>query len=206
MLLFNACTTKDKSGIQMLELMSPKHTGIDFRNDIVESLDNNIFLFTNFYNGGGVAVGDINNDGLADIYLNANALTGKLYLNQGGFKFKDITKGSGLDTISGWKTGVTMVDINQDGFLDIYICRSGQTRPKLRSNLLFVNNGDLTFNEKGKEYGLNDWGISVQATFFDYDLDGDLDMYLLNNSTNPERKIFKNFHDLDINLYIGEKD
>jgi hypothetical protein len=205
MLLFNACTTKDKGKIQMLELMSSKRTGIDFRNDVVESLNNNIFLFTNFYNGGGVAVGDINNDGLADIYLSANVNTGKLYLNKGGFKFKDITKGSGLDTISGWKTGVTMVDINQDGFLDIYLCRSGQTRPRLRSNLLFVNNGDLTFTEKGEDYGLNDWGISVQATFFDYDLDGDLDMYLLNNSTNPERRIFKNFHDQDINRYIGDK-
>ena len=189
----------------MLELLSPKHTGIDFRNDVPESLNNNIYRFTNFYNGAGVAVGDINNDGLTDIYLSANVNTGKLYLNQGDFKFNDITKGSGLDTISGWKTGVTMVDINQDGFLDIYLCRSGQTKPKLRSNLLFVNNGDLTFTEKGAEYGLDDWGISVQATFFDYDLDGDLDMYLLNNSVNPERRIFMNFHDQDIHPYIGDK-
>lgn len=189
----------------MLELLSPKHTGIDFRNDVPESLNNNIYRFTNFYNGAGVAVGDINNDGLTDIYLSANVNTGKLYLNQGDFKFKDITKGSGLDTISGWKTGVTMVDINQDGFLDIYLCRSGQTKPKLRSNLLFVNNGDLTFTEKGAEYGLDDWGISVQAAFFDYDLDGDLDMYLLNNSINPERRIFKNFHDQDIHPYTGDK-
>ena len=142
----------------MLELLSAEETGLDFRNDVVESLENNIYRFTNFYNGGGVAVGDINNDDLADIYLSANINTGKLYINRGDFTFKDITKGSGLDTISGWKTGVTMVDINQDGFLDIYVCRSGQTRPRLRSNLLFVNNGDLTFTEKGQEYGLNDWG------------------------------------------------
>lgn len=189
----------------MLELLSPKHTGIEFRNDVPESLDQNIYRFTNFYNGAGVAVGDINNDGLTDIYLSANVNTGKLYLNQGDFKFRDITKGSGLDTISGWKTGVTMVDINQDGFLDIYLCRSGQEKPKDRSNLLFVNNGDLTFSEQGKEYGLNDWGISVQATFFDYDLDGDLDMYLLNNSLNPERRIFINFHDQDIHPYTGDK-
>ncbi len=205
MLLFNACTTKDKGDTQMLQLLGPDETGITFRNDIAESLTNNIYLFTNFYNGGGVAVGDINNDGFVDIYLSANNNTGKLYLNKGNFKFKDITIGSGLDTISGWKTGVTMVDINQDGFLDIYICRSGKTRPKLRSNLLFVNNGDLSFTEKGKEYGLNDWGISVQAAFFDYDLDGDLDMYLLNNSTDPVRRIFKNFHDQDINRYTGDK-
>ena len=204
-LLLSACTDRDKGKIQMLELLSPKDTGIDFRNDVVESLDDNIYLFTNFYNGAGVAVGDINNDGLTDIYLSANAITGKLYLNQGDFKFKDITIGSGLDTIQGWKTGVTMVDINQDGFLDIYLCRSGQTRPRLRSNLLFVNNGDLTFTEKGAAYGLDDWGISVQAAFFDYDLDGDLDMYLLNNSANPERSIFKNFNDLDISPYTGDK-
>ncbi|MCK5137983.1 MAG: VCBS repeat-containing protein [Bacteroidales bacterium] len=205
-LIIQACSRSDKEHSEaLLELLRSDFTGIGFRNDLEESLTNNIYLFTNFYNGGGVAVGDINNDGLTDIYLSANINTGKLYLNKGGFKFEDITKGSGLDTISGWKTGVTMVDINQDGFLDIYLCRSGKTRPKLRSNLLFVNNGDLTFTEKGKEYGLNDWGISVQATFFDYDLDGDLDMYLLNNSTDPVRRIFKNFHDRDINRYIGDK-
>ncbi len=204
-ILLSACKPGNKGKIPMLELLSPKQTGIDFRNDVEESLNNNIYLFTNFYNGAGVAVGDINNDGLTDIYLSANANTGKLYLNQGDFKFKDVTIGSGLDTIPGWKTGVTMVDINQDGFLDIYICRSGQVRPRLRSNLLFVNNGDLTFTEQGAVYGLDDWSISVQAAFFDYDLDGDLDMYLMNNSSNPERMIFKNFHDQDISRYTGDK-
>ena len=205
LLLPGACRMRDRDEMAMLELLGPEETGIHFRNDIPESLENNIYLFTNFYNGGGVAVGDINNDGLTDIYFSANVLTGKLYLNRGNFTFRDITEGSGMDTISGWKTGVTMVDINQDGFLDIYICRSGQTRPRHRSNLLYVNNGDLTFTEKGEEYGLNDWGISVQAAFLDYDLDGDLDMYLMNNSTNPERRIFRNFHDQDINPFIGDR-
>ncbi|MCK5467161.1 MAG: VCBS repeat-containing protein, partial [Cyclobacteriaceae bacterium] len=204
-LLVSACTSPDKGTTTLLEFVNSDDTGIDFRNDIAEDLNNNVFAYTNFYNGGGVAVGDINNDGLADIYLSANNNTGKLYLNKGGFKFKDITFGSGMDTLSGWKTGVTMVDINQDGFLDIHICRSGRTRPKLRGNLLFVNNGDLTFAEKGKEYGLDDWGTSNQATFFDYDLDGDLDMYLLNHAIDPVRTIFKNFHDQDINRNTGDK-
>ena len=204
MLVLIVCTTTIEKNT-MLELMKSDETGVDFRNDVFENLNNNILAYTNFYNGAGVAVGDINNDGLVDIYLNANNKTGKLYLNKGNFKFKDITKNSGLDTISGWKTGVTMVDINQDGLLDIYICRSGNTKPKLRSNLLFVNNGNQTFTEKGKEYGLDDWSTSLQATFFDYDLDGDLDMFLLNHAINPIREIFKNFHDKDINRYTGDK-
>jgi len=204
-LLLSACTYAEKDTKTLLELVNFDQTGIDFRNDIVEDLDNNVFAYTNYYNGGGVAVGDINNDDLADLYFSANSNTGKLYLNKGNFEFEDITIGSGLDTISGWKTGVTMVDINQDGFLDIYLCRSGRTRPRLRSNLLFVNNGDQTFIEKGKEYGLDDWGTSQQAAFFDYDLDGDLDMYLLNHAVDPIRKIFKNFHDNDINRYTGDK-
>ncbi len=205
LLIISACASPDNGTITLLSLVNHDHTGIDFRNDIVEDLDNNVFAYTNYYNGGGVAVGDINNDGFVDIYFSANSNTGKLYLNKGDLEFEDITIGSGLDTISGWKTGVTMVDINQDGFLDIYLCRSGRTRPRLRSNLLFVNNGDQTFTEKGKEYGLDDWGTSQQAAFFDYDLDGDLDMYLLNHAVDPIRKIFKNFHDNDINRYTGDK-
>ncbi len=205
-LFMQACITPEKEQHQsLLELLSTDDTGIRFRNDVTEDLNTNIFTYTNFYNGGGVAIGDINNDGLADIYFSANSNTGKLYLNKGGFKFLDITKGSGLDTLSGWKTGVTMVDINQDGLLDIYICRSGKTRPKLRANLLFVNNGNQTFTEKGKEYGLDAWGTSLQAAFFDYDLDGDLDMYLLNHAIDPIRKIFRNFHDSDINRNTGDK-
>ncbi len=203
--LFNTCNSSDKVSIALLELVDADYTGIVFRNDIVEDLGINVFTYTNLYNGGGVTAGDVNNDGLVDLYFSSNTNTGKLYLNKGDFKFNDITLGSGLDTLSGWKTGVTMVDINQDGFLDIYICRSGRTRPKFRSNLLFVNNGDLTFTEKGKEYGLDDWGTSNQATFFDYDLDGDLDMYLLNHAIDPVRTIFKNFHDKDINRNTGDK-
>ncbi|MEZ4810703.1 MAG: FG-GAP-like repeat-containing protein [Allomuricauda sp.] len=204
-LLIMGCSTKEEKHSTLLELTDHAQTGINFRNDIKEDIDANVFTYTNFYNGGGVAIGDINNDGLVDIYFSANQNTGKLYLNQGDFKFKDITKGSGLDTIPGWKTGVTMVDINQDGFLDIYMCRSGNTKPRLRSNLLFINNGDETFVEKGEEYGLDDWSNSIQATFFDYDLDGDLDMFLLNHAVKPIKEIFKNFHDQDIDRFIGDK-
>ncbi len=204
-LAFGACNSEDETIGTLLELMESTKTGIDFRNDVKEDLNHNIFSYTNFYNGGGVAVGDINNDGLVDIYFSANSNTGKLYLNKGDFEFEDITEGSGLDSLAGWKTGVTMVDINQDGLLDIYICRSGRTKPKLRRNLLYVNNGDKTFSEKGQEYGLDDWSTSLQATFFDYDLDGDLDMFLLNHAIDPIREIFKNFHDNDVNRYIGDK-
>lgn len=204
-LLHITCSSPHKDSMVMLELMDANKTGIDFRNTITEDLNNNIFTYTNFYNGGGVAVGDVDNDGLVDIYLSANSNTGKLYLNKGDFKFEDITKSAGLDTISGWKTGVTMVDINQDGFLDIYICRSGRVKPKYRKNVLFINNGDQTFTEKGAEYGLDDWSTSLHATFFDYDLDGDLDMYLLNHAIDPIREIFKNFHDNDVDRYIGDK-
>ena len=207
LLVFNSCTSdhKNKTNASMLELMSPDKTGIDFRNDVIETIYDNIYSYTNFYNGAGVAVGDINNDGLADLFFSSNNNKCKLYINKGDFKFEDITSESGLDSITGWKTGVTMVDINQDGFLDIYLCRSGQTKPRLRSNLLFVNNGDQTFTERGKEFGLNDWSTSTQAAFFDYDLDGDLDMYLLNHAVDPIREIFKNFHDNDVNTQIGDK-
>ncbi|MBK8500837.1 MAG: VCBS repeat-containing protein [Saprospiraceae bacterium] len=200
-----ACTTDDPSSATLFELLDVKHTGITFSNDVTESLENNILSYTNFYNGAGVALGDINNDGLVDIYLSANSRTGKLYLNRGDLEFIDITQGSGLDTIAGWKTGVTMVDINQDGFLDIYICRSGKTKPILRGNLLFINNGDQTFTESGSLYGLDSWSTSTQASFFDYDLDGDLDMYLLNHNIDPVREIFKNFHDQDISRYTGDQ-
>ncbi len=203
--LSSACTGSNQNQKPLLELLHPIETQVYFRNDIVEDKKINVFSYTNYYNGGGVAVGDINNDGLIDIYLSSNNNTGKLYLNKGGFEFEDITEGSGLDTIPGWKTGVTMADINQDGFLDIYICRSGRVRPKQRSNLLFINNKDLTFTEKAENYGLNDWGTSQQAVFFDYDLDGDLDMFLLNHAIDPVRNIFKSFHDKDVHPFIGDK-
>jgi hypothetical protein len=135
------------------------------------------------YNGGGVAVGDINNDGLQDIYFTGNMVSSKLYLNKGNWKFEDIAEKAGVTT-SQWINGVTLVDINQDGYKDIYLCVGGNrnTPENERTNLLFINNGDLTFSEEAEKYGLNDKGYGIQSTFFDYDQDGDLDMYLLRNS------------------------
>lgn len=160
--------------------LTPEATGITFRNSVTETNDFNRLNYEYLYNGGGVAVGDINNDGLPDIYLSGNQVDDKLYMNQGGLKFKDITKAAGIKQ-DGWNTGVSMVDVNADGWLDIYVCRSGLYSPEKRRNLLYVNNKNATFTERAMEFGLADTGHSVQAAWFDYDRDGDLDMYLLNH-------------------------
>jgi len=156
--------------------------GIDFANDLSYSREFNVYKYRNFYNGGGVAIGDVNNDGLADIYFTANQTANKLYLNKGGWKFEDITAQAGVAGSRAWATGTTMVDVNADGLLDIYVCNSGDVKGDNKENELFINQGDLTFVESAASYGLNDKGYSTHASFFDYDKDGDLDVYLLNNS------------------------
>lgn len=144
-----------------------------------------MFRYRNFYNGGGVAIGDINNDGLSDIYLTSNMGDNKLFLNKGDLKFQDITTTAGVAGTKVWSTGVSMVDINADGLLDIYVCNSGDIKGNRRENELFINKGDLTFTEQAEKYGLADRGFSTHAAFFDYDKDGDLDCYVLNNSFRP---------------------
>jgi hypothetical protein len=171
----------------LFTLLRPEETGIAFTNKVYEDDDNHPFGYTYFYNGGGVAIGDINNDGLPDLFFTGNMVPNKLYLNKGDFVFEDITDRAALGETGGWSNGVTMVDINLDGYLDIYVCRSYYLKtPTLRENLLFINNGDLTFREEAAAYRLNDPGFSVQAAFFDYDRDGDLDMYLGNHYNNIE--------------------
>ncbi|HEY4205878.1 MAG TPA: VCBS repeat-containing protein [Puia sp.] len=157
-------------------------TGIDFRNTLFDGEALNVLNYIYFYNGGGVAIGDINNDGLPDILFTGNMVHNRLFLNKGNFTFEDITARSHIAEKEGWCTGATMVDINGDGLTDIYICRSAAAVPSQRENLLYINNGDQTFSEKAAEYGLADPGFSTQAAFFDYDKDGDLDMILINHS------------------------
>jgi hypothetical protein len=157
-------------------------TGIDFRNLLVEDETLNVAHYIYFYNGAGVAIGDVNNDGLQDVFFSGNMVKNRLYLNKGNFKFDNITTQSHVAEMQGWCTGVSMVDINQDGYLDIYICRSADDDANKRKNLLFINNKDLTFTEEAEKYGLADNGYSTQATFFDYDKDGDLDCFVLNHS------------------------
>jgi hypothetical protein len=169
----------------LFTLLNKEETGIDFINYNKESKDFNYFFYEYFYNGGGVAIADFNNDGLQDIVFTANMALNKLFINKGDFKFQDIKKTANINSGQlDWCTGVSVVDINNDGFQDIFISRSGwftgAETNKLR-NLLFINNGDLTFSEKGLEYGFKDLSRSTQACFFDKDNDGDLDMYLINS-------------------------
>lgn len=157
-------------------------SGIDFSNDLQSNGKLNIIEYLYYYNGGGVSIGDINNDGLDDLYFSANEKADKLYLNLGHLKFKDITLTSGISQKATWSTGVTMTDVNNDGFLDIYVCKVGDYKGLKASNELYINNGDNTFTEQAEAYGLNFSGFSTQASFFDYDNDGDMDMYLMNHS------------------------
>ncbi|REE83322.1 VCBS repeat protein [Lutibacter oceani] len=163
--------------------LKDKATGINFENNLEYTEELNPYTYRNFYNGGGVVIGDINNDNLLDIYFTGNLVNNKLYLNKGNWEFEDITENAGVACDNVWSSGATFVDINHDGLLDIYVCKAGPPSKKNnRHNELFINNGDLTFSEQSRKYGLDITGLAVQANFFDYDKDGDLDCYLLSNS------------------------
>lgn len=163
-------------------LLDKNHTHIDFINKLEYTEEYNTYTYRNFYNGAGVGVGDFNNDGLTDIYFCSNQTGNRLYLNKGNFVFEDLTEKAGVACSGSWSTGVSIADVNGDGRLDIYVCKSGNPDSKNRYNELLINNGDLTFSERAAEYGLANFGLSNHASFFDYDRDGDLDCYLLNNS------------------------
>ncbi len=172
----------DEKSKSLFTLLSKDSTHVDFINQLSYNKDFNIYTYRNFYNGGGVAVGDINNDGLADIFFTSNMGKNKLYLNKGDFVFEDISSDAGIEGTKAWSTGVSMADVNGDGLLDIYVCNSGDVKGDNKQNEFYINNGDLTFSERAAAYGLADNGYSTHMVFFDYDKDGDLDAYLLNNS------------------------
>ena len=164
-----------------------KSLGIDFQNNIKETDDLNILDYLYFYNGGGVAIGDLNNDDLPDIFFSGNQVKNKLYLNKGNLQFEDISKQAGIEGVSSWNTGAVMGDVNNDGLLDIYVCAVVGINGFLGYNELFINNGDGTFSEKAAKYGLDFDTFSSNAAFLDYDLDGDLDIYLLNHAVHTQR-------------------
>ena len=185
MLLSFACTPKEPP---LFELLPASHTGVTFQNRLAETPQMNIFTYLYFYNGGGVAAGDLNGDSLPDLYFTANLESNKLYLNQGDFKFKDVTEAAAVGGQKGWTTGVTMADVNADGLLDIYVSQLGDYQNIRGKNQLYINQGNNeqgvpTFENQAADYGLDLVGFGTQAAFFDYDLDGDLDMYQLNHST-----------------------
>ncbi|MCD4709312.1 MAG: VCBS repeat-containing protein [Bacteroidales bacterium] len=183
---FSCSRNRGASGDQLFTLMPESYTGAGFVNhlDYDEQLKKkfNIYTYRNFYNGGGVALGDVNNDGLIDIFLTSNMGPNVLYLNKGDFKFEDISDRAGIGGHGEWSTGASLADVNGDGWTDIYVCNSGNVEGDERHNELYINNGDLTFSEQAASYGINDHGYSTHGAFFDYDRDGDLDLYLLNNS------------------------
>jgi hypothetical protein len=187
LMLALACRGGQRPG-PLFESLSASTTGVTFENRLPETPELNILNYLYYYNGGGVAAGDIDGDGLADLYFTSNLGPNRLYRNKGNFQFEDITDRAGVADPEGWKTGVTMADVNGDGRLDIFVSAVSHLAMK-GHNVLYINNGNGTFTDRTKELGLDFAGYSTQAVFFDYDCDGDLDMYLLNSSTHTERRL-----------------
>jgi hypothetical protein len=184
--------TKSKIAVPNFETVDSKVSGVEFNNKLDINFLKSPIDYINVYNGGGVSTGDINNDGLADLYFTGNQVPNKLYLNKGNFQFEDITEKAGVSCRGKWSTGSTMADVNGDGLLDIYVCCGYHDDPKLRQNQLFINNGDNTFTEKSKDAGLTDADYSITAAFFDYNKDGQPDLFVGNHP--PDRTQNYGFH------------
>ena len=202
-----ACNIKDEARFEMLP---SSHTGVDFQNRLEETPQMNIFSYLYFYNGGGVAAGDVNGDGLSDLYFTSNLEENKLYLNKGDFKFEDVSKTSDVEGMKGWTTGVTMADVNGDGMLDIYVSQLGDYQNIRGRNQLYINQGNdenniPIFKEQAEAYQLDLKGFGTQAAFFDYDLDGDLDMYMLNHSVHSNGTFGKSGLRDEIHPLAGDK-
>lgn len=179
--IFAGCSAEREENY-LFDLPDMNDSGLDFTNQLTETNALNILDYLYYYNGGGVAIGDVNNDGLQDIYFTGNQVPNKLFLNRGNMQFEDITQEAGVAGSSQWNTGVTLADVNGDGFMDIYVCAVVGINGLRGKNELFINNGDNTFTERADEFGLGLKNYSSNAAFFDYDNDGDLDMYLLNHA------------------------
>ncbi len=176
-LIHGSCSPADSTTL----FIKADNSGISFANTLTPTEDLNTYVFRNFYNGGGVAIGDLNNDGHTDVFLTGNQVSSRLFLNHGDATFYDATTAAGLATDEAWTTGVSMADVDGDGWLDIYLCKSGPPGGERRSNELLMNNRDGTFTDRAADYGVAVAGLSIHASFFDYDRDGDLDFYLLSN-------------------------
>ena len=221
LVLSASCQEKQDAHTLFTQLPSSQ-TNIHFQNTLRETEDFNVMKYGYFYNGGGVAIGDVNNDNLPDIYLTGNLVASRLYINEGNWTFEEVAEAAGVAAAGLWNTGTTMADVNGDGKLDIYVCRSAAAAPNRRKNQLFINTtkfppggrrgfggkgGEVTFIEQAEAYGLDDPGYSTQASFFDYDRDGDLDMFLLNHSTQEYAGFNKltASHKKRINPMLGDK-
>jgi hypothetical protein len=202
-LIVISCQQKSST---MFDSLESSETHVDFANDLENKPDLGILNYIYYYNGGGVAIGDINNDGLPDIYFTANSKGHtKLYLNKGNFEFEDITDKAGVAGTSDWCTGATMADVNGDGLLDIYVCAVANSHNLKGHNELFINNGNGTFTESSAKYGLNFSGFSTQAVFFDYDHDGDLDCFIVNQSEHPNQNIVDTSNRRMVDPYSGDR-
>jgi len=201
--LVYSCKSSSDVKDPLFQPIPGKESGIDFVNKVDNTKDFNVFKYRNFYDGAGVAIGDVNNDGKPDIFFTSNQHENKLYINKGNWKFEDITAKAGIKSTHHWHTGVTMADVNGDGWLDIYVCNSGRIAGDDRANELYINQKDGTFKEMAKEYGLDDKGLSTQAVFFDYDHDGDLDCFILNNSYRPIESFGNNLNLRNVRNYEG---